>query len=268
VEDNQVVREVLERRLATWKLSTQLAGNASEAWEVLEGADSKGELPDLVLLDFTLPDCEATDLASRIRSIQRWNKCHILFMYPIGIAADVGAAKRLVDGSISKPWRDAQLGMSIANCLSPGAVFPPPILPAQDLAGDSPALQNVRVLLAEDNTINQKVTMRILEKAGCRADLVRGGREAVAAVGRAVYDVVLMDCQMPEMDGYEATAVIRQAEAGRTHLPIIALTAHSLPEDRTRCLAVGMDDYLTKPVRPDELVAAIKRVLKGSGIPA
>ncbi len=268
VEDNQTVREVLGRRLAAWNLSIQVAGTASEAWEVLGAADSKGELPELVLLDFTLPDCDATDLASRIRTVQRWNKCHIVFMYPIGIAADVGAAKRLVDGSISKPWRDAQLEMSIANCLSADAVFPSPILPARDLGRNPPSLQNVRVLLAEDNTINQKVTMRILEKAGCTADLARDGREAVAAMSKAAYDIVLMDCQMPQMDGYEATAMIRQGEAGRTHIPIIALTAHALPEDRARCLAVGMDDYLTKPVRPEELVAAIKRLLKGSGIPA
>jgi CheY-like chemotaxis protein len=121
--------------------------------------------------------------------------------------------------------------------------------------------EGVHLLVADDNAVNQKVACRMLEKLGYRCDVVANGKEALAALSRIAYDLILMDCQMPEMDGYDATSEIRRLESGLCHTPVIAMTAHVMAGDRERCLEAGMDDYVSKPVRVDELTTALKRWL-------
>jgi CheY-like chemotaxis protein len=124
----------------------------------------------------------------------------------------------------------------------------------------TPERSNARVLVAEDNVVNQRLVKHMLEKVGCRVDLAANGREAVSMAAERRYDIVFMDCFMPELDGYAATAELRQREwPGEPRLPIIALTANAMAEDRTRCLDAGMDDYLSKPVRMEEIREVLRR---------
>ncbi len=133
---------------------------------------------------------------------------------------------------------------------------------APEADDDGPlALDGVRVLVVEDTPVNQKITMRLLERLGCDVELACDGREALASFRAATFDLVLMDCQMPGMDGYETTTVIRGLEGGRSHVPIVALTANTQPSDRERCAAAGMDDFLAKPIQVRELHRVLRRWL-------
>jgi PAS domain S-box-containing protein len=164
------------------------------------------------------------------------------------------------DYFITKPVRLGQLANAVTNALSPKVVLIASEPPMSSVVVANPR-SKFRLLLAEDNVVNQKVAVRMLEKLGFRVDVVRTGLEAVEASERFAYDAILMDCYMPELDGYDATIAIRKREDGKTHVPIVAMTANAMKGDREHCLSVGMDDYVAKPVRADELLAALERVL-------
>jgi two-component system, sensor histidine kinase and response regulator len=167
-----------------------------------------------------------------------------------------------------KPIRQSQLYDCIATVIGAASEPAAPRLITGETLRDAPAAIRARVLLAEDNVVNQRVAVRMLEKLGCRVDVATNGLEAVEASGRIGYHCIFMDCQMPDMDGYEATAAIRQREAqtgGR--VPIIAMTANALESDRERCLGAGMDDYVSKPVQPKQLATTVEKWVAGGATP-
>jgi CheY-like chemotaxis protein len=173
-----------------------------------------------------------------------------------------------------KPVRPSQLHETLARIAAgapPGHTLPPPPGPAPESANSAAeigapeeAKAEFRILVAEDNVVNQKVAQRHLAKLGVHADIVGNGHEALQALRQIRYDLVLMDCQMPDLDGYEATRMIRRGEAGNANVPIIAMTANAMHGDKERCLESGMDDYLAKPIRQKELVEVIERWLPGA----
>jgi len=206
------------------------------------------------------------ELARAIKSDPALARVRLILLTSFGQRGDDVAARDIgVAAYLTKPVRQSQLYDCLATVVGqPSASAGPDApceLPAARPTGAARKMSNKLILLAEDNIVNQKVAARQLQKLGYRADLVANGLEALEALGRIAYDLVLMDCQMPEMDGYEATAEIRRREGDSKRTPIVAMTANALEGDREKCLAAGMDDYVSKPVKPEELAAVLGRWL-------
>jgi CheY-like chemotaxis protein len=268
VDDNSANREILQHELAAWNISSISANGPAQALEILRAASTRGESFDLALLDFNMPDMDGIELARVIKAEPAWRDTHLILLS--SVLHDYSAKEMSEAGflcHLTKPVRQSQLFDSIANCV--GAAprrSPAPCLeePRVAFLADKAGSLRGRILLVEDNAVNQEVTKEMLRMMGCRVDVAEDGGEAVNAVKDKAYDLVLMDCHMPAMDGFEATAVIRREEASdssKTHLPIVALTADAVEGDRERCLAAGMDDYLAKPFTQDDLHSVLQKWL-------
>ncbi len=261
VDDHETNRQILKMQLRGWGMEVDCVGDGPTALSFLQEAQREGRHYELALLDYCMPGMDGLALAQAIKTVSS------LFPIPLVMLSSAGMRDAQKDEAaldaityLTKPVRQSQLYACLVRVLvnsesSTNALVS--VTPSRP-----PQLETVRarVLLAEDNMINQKVAVRMLEKLGCRVDVVANGQEAVAAVAIGGYHLCFMDCQMPEMDGLTATTAIRAQEAqSDTRLPIIAMTANAMPGDRTRCLEAGMDDYLSKPVREPELAAMLKQ---------
>jgi PAS domain S-box-containing protein len=293
VDDNATNREILVEELGSWGIAVQTAETPSMALEVLAKAAADKSPFDTLILDMHLPEMTGLELARSIRK-GNWSQPAICILSSVDLASDGAQLAELGIGAcLTKPVRQSKLRDTVlslgaspkfhAGQMSSQAPSQPvaPATPAAP-AGSAPAASAVapdrnavKILLTEDNEINQEVARELLADIGLACTLANNGKEALAALEAQRFDLVLMDCQMPEMDGYEATRQIRQREAqGQcfslrgTRLPVIALTAHAIKGDRERCIAAGMDDCVTKPIEPDVLEAAIKAHLQSSGSPA
>jgi two-component system sensor histidine kinase/response regulator len=237
---------------------------------LLNAAAAAGSPYDLAMLDLMMPEMDGFDLARTIKATPDIARVPLVLLTSFrerrhsDVAQEVGIAAYL-----TKPVRQAQLFDCLTSVMSNAPASETANKPAlpwskqerRSTLQKGRSMSNRLILLAEDNIVNQKVAIRQLEKLGYRADAVANGCEALEALARIPYDLVLMDCQMPEMDGYEATAQIRSREGITKHTPIVAMTAHALAGDRAKCLAAGMDDYISKPVKTAELERVVERFL-------
>jgi CheY-like chemotaxis protein len=261
VDDNATNRAILDRLLRSWGMFSESAPSSGLALgRLLE--QQEREPFALALLDLQMPDMDGLQLARAIRAEPRLRDLPLLLLASTSMHGRAEELRREgFSAWLTKPVRAQQLQDAMVRVLLPAKPDETSRGERPSLATtepDLPALPPLRVLVAEDNSVNQKVAQRMLATLGARADMVGNGAEAVEAVMRVPYDVVLMDVQMPEMDGFEATAEIRRLEQGTgRHLPVIAMTAHAMAGDRERCLAAGMDDYLSKPIRAQSLAAAL-----------
>jgi CheY-like chemotaxis protein/HPt (histidine-containing phosphotransfer) domain-containing protein len=251
-----------------------MAENGQKALEVLRGAAGGGDPYDLAIVDLQMPGMDGMELASIIKADPSIADIKLVLLTSMGLRGEAEQARKVgFAGYLTKPVRQSRLYDAIVTVMETPAdneqatVTParkPPIAARDALKATGgrsrERLWRARVLVAEDNQVNQKVAVRMLERLGYRADVAADGLEALEALLRVPYAAVLMDVQMPEMDGHEATAEIRRREAGlNRRTPIIAMTANAMRGDREKALAAGMDDYLPKPVKPEELEAALGR---------
>ena len=267
VDDNAANRTILSHQLQSWGMIPTEADSGSQALELLKAAAIQGDAYDLALLDRMMPEMDGYELARLIKSDQLTTGMHLVLLTSAGARAEVGAQAGIA-ASLTKPVRQSQLFDCLMSVIpaTPTAADPVNVATAR-LVGTATLQAEERIsskliLLAEDNVVNQKVAVRQLRKLGYRADAVANGREALEALSRIPYDLVLMDCQMPEMDGYEATAEIRRREGTFKHTPIVAMTAHALTGDREKSIAAGMDDHLSKPVSSQDLDRVLDRYLQ------
>ncbi|MEM7466120.1 MAG: response regulator [Pseudomonadota bacterium] len=271
IDDNETNREVLEHQLANWKMLVHTASSGKHALKLLNRGADRQELYDVIILDRQMPEIDGIELARRIRSNEETKSVAIVMLSSINQLEETGEWYSAgIDVYVNKPVRQSELyeGLCVAleetnkvSDLLDDDMTNPDSVENQLLYAD--------VLVAEDNPINQELARSILENMGCRVVVVDNGREAVEAITEAPldqlqkrYDLILMDCQMPELDGFAATKEIRHWEAREDkHLPIIALTANAMSGDREKCLDAGMDDYLSKPFTQEELFGVCEKWL-------
>jgi PAS domain S-box-containing protein len=256
VDDNQTNLRILEGMLRRWEMKSRSAHDGEEALTILSEAQKAGDPFALILMDMHMPGMDGFELIERIRQGPDSTTATIMMLTSAGHRGDAGRCVELgVAAYLLKPIRQSELREAIARVLGAreqnGAI---PLITRYSLQDAREPSASLRVLLAEDNRVNQRLATRLLEKRGHSVMVAADGHEALAAIEKERFDLVLMDLQMPGMDGFEATAAIRQKEKGTgAHLPIVALTAHAMKGDREKCLAGGMDGYLSKPIRPQEL---------------
>ena len=261
VDDNATNRRVLYEMLCHWRMRPTAADGGLAALSELQRAVALGSPFPLVLLDAQMPDMDGFTLAERIRQTPALAGATIMMLSSADLPGDTARCRALgIATYLTKPIKQSELLDAILTVMGHGAVAIPDMV-RLNAPTPGPAGQ-LRVLVAEDNAVNQRLAMRLLEKRGHHVVVRGNGRDAVAALNDAPFDVVLMDVQMPEMDGFEATAAIRaQEQQTGVHVPIIAMTAHAMKGDEERCLQSGMDGYVSKPIQPDTLFEAIDRVL-------
>jgi CheY-like chemotaxis protein len=261
VDDNATNRRILFDMLTNWGMKPTLATGAREAFSHLQDAVRRGRPFRIALLDVNMPEIDGFELAAWIRDDRVLAETPLLMLTSASRPGDVERRTTLgISAHLLKPVKQSEVFDAIVSALG--------VTAAEDheehaaAAAKFRTFDGLRVLLAEDNAVNQKLAVGVLTKLGCHVTVAENGRQAVAACEAQGFDVVLMDVQMPEMDGLEATETVRQREqASGRHTRIIAMTAHAMTGDRERCLAAGMDDYLSKPVRIRELSEKLAEVL-------
>jgi PAS domain S-box-containing protein len=255
VDDNTTNRRILSRQLDSWGILARDTPYPTQALEWIR----RGDHFDLAILDMQMPEMDGVALAEEIRRYRDARALPLVMLTSLG-TREVGRAGAEFAAYLTKPIKPAQLYDTLMNVFgaAPAGVQAP--APGEEPAEQLAARMPLRILVAEDNAVNQQLALLLLKKIGYRADVAMNGFDALDALERERYDLVLMDVQMPEMDGLEATRHIHERwPEGPSRPHVIAVTANAMPEEREACLAAGMDDYLSKPIRMEELTAALSR---------
>ncbi|MEQ1858950.1 MAG: PAS domain S-box protein [Chthoniobacteraceae bacterium] len=267
VDDNETSRLVLQHLLAAWGVEQHIVPSGEEALSLMRREANRGRPFELIVIDLTMPGMDGLMLARAIKSDPRISQARLIMLSTLDRKDDLNTFRESgVDDYLTKPVKrkpllDALLSVVRSQdgprSLVSGLIAMDAPVAAEPVSKHGPAL---RILIAEDNVVNQKVALHQLQKLGYLADAVDNGAMVLEALARQRYDLIFMDCQMPELDGYAATGEIRKREGTERHTWIVAMTAHSLEGDREKCLAAGMDDYIAKPVKVEDLKAALDRI--------
>jgi signal transduction histidine kinase/CheY-like chemotaxis protein len=251
VDDNSTNRRILSEQLRSWGCIPSEAVDGERAVILLATSESPF---DALILDFQMPGIDGAQLARRIRVMDDYSQIPILLLS--SVCSDLQHGKVDFDAVLTKPVKQSHLFDVLTRVMGARTVEM-----EYESAGREGAIDfsGIRILAAEDNPVNQMVMRHLLTKLNCQVDFASNGFQALEALSKDLYDIVLMDVQMPEMDGFEATRILRANEGAQEHIPVIAITAHAMTGDRERCIDAGMDDYLTKPIKATELLQALSR---------
>jgi two-component system, sensor histidine kinase and response regulator len=265
VDGSETSARMMSDHLRAWGMRCEIVAGMAQALSALKQAPGQRDPFQIAIIDLQLREREGLDLAQAIRALPDQKALRVLGLYALGSRPDQALASAAgIRALLSKPVRQSDL-FNTLNALMAAAVelLPEPhrgrlvreiksVIPPE-------TRQRTRILLVEDNIVNQQVEMRIIDRIGYHAVPVDNGRIALERLEHTAFDIILMDCQMPEVDGYTATREIRRREGSARHTPIIGVTAHALAGDREECLRAGMDDYIAKPVTPEDLAAIIDK---------
>jgi CheY-like chemotaxis protein/anti-sigma regulatory factor (Ser/Thr protein kinase) len=268
VDDNNANRRMLHEQIISWEMRNGSYAGAEQALQAMREARGAGDPYQFVLQDYEMPEMDGAILAAAIKADPLLSDAVVVMLTSVGHYGDVrhveGAS---ADACVMKPVRQSKLHDTLATewskklqrGLAPKTNTPSETVSPRSKPSARHPENTVRVLVAEDNRVNQKVAVRMLERLGLRPDVANDGREAVELSGLSPYDVIFMDCQMPNVDGYAATAEIRRRQGPEGQVAIIAMTAEAMKGCREQCIAAGMDDYITKPVRLEEIAEVLQK---------
>jgi len=264
VEAHSATRAVLRDALAAWGMNVVTADSLAQAVDAFRYAKEAGQPISVAVVDVKLPDGDGASLFDRLNRLSDIAPAMVMVLHPASKLMDAARCKGMgFHALITKPIRNQELRDAVRGVLGKSYQSPQLLLAGLPLnsASTKGRTPSLRILLVEDNLVNQRLSRRLLEKRGHRVVAVSDGAEALAEFARQQFDLALMDIQMPDMDGFQATSLIRQQEAlAGGHLTIIAMTAHVLKGDEERCLKAGMDGYIPKPFDPSSLFATIERL--------
>jgi CheY-like chemotaxis protein len=261
VDDNETNRRILRDVLDKYGVEVMVAESANRALALMRERADAGKPVTLLLTDAHMPEMDGFSLAEQVKADPKLASAAIMMLTSAGQRGDGARCRELgISAYLTKPVSQSELQEAIFMLLDPKpAEFPSGGLITRHVIHEKHAASSLKILVVEDNPVNQKLAVRMLEKRGHKITVASSGREALAALQMDAFDLVLMDIQMPEMDGFEATAAIRASERGTgKHQPIIAMTAHAMKGDDRRCLDAGMDGYLAKPIRGEEINALLE----------
>lgn len=268
VDDNATNRRILQEMLIALRIKPTLAEGGRQALEILEQVEVEKSPFSLVLLDAQMPELDGFALVEKLKQDSQFRDTVVIMLTSAGLRGDAARCRELgIKAYLTKPIRRSDLLEAIRMVLG-SQTRTPQSTSLITIHSLRESRRQLRVLVAEDNVVNQKLAVRLLEKRGHRVVLAETGRAALAALDTESFDLILMDIQMPEMDGIEATAAIREREKTTgNHIPIIAMTANAMKGDRERYLRAGMDDYVSKPLQIKEFFAVVEGLLTTPPVP-